>query len=108
MNYEEKSPVALSLSTAVIRRIPADGRLLRGLGYPVGIAALVRHGFVRVSGNKGSEIVHLTRKGLAVSSAYNERNQAVETDWRTRLGDESVTTLRRTLEDVSDPEVMGP
>ena len=108
MNYEEKSPVALSLSTAVIQRIPADGRPLRGLGHPAGIAALVRHGFVRVSGNEGSEIVHLTRKGFAVSSAYNERIQAVERDWRNMLGDESVTRLRRALEDVSGPEVMGP
>jgi hypothetical protein len=102
MNYEEKSPVALSLSGRVIRLIPPEGRPLLGLGDSAGLSALVRHGFLRVSGNAGREIVHLTRKGLAVSRAYDGRLQAVETEWRTEFGDVSITLLRRALEKVAE------
>jgi len=56
MQYEEQSPVALSLSTDVIRRIPAGGRPLRELGTSPGVSALIRHGFVRVSGASGREM----------------------------------------------------
>ena len=102
MNYEEKSPVALSLSGTVIRLIPPEGRPLQGLGDSAGISALVRHGFLRVSGNAGREIVHLTPKGLAVSCAYDGRIQAVETEWRNEFGDVSITLLRRALEEVAE------
>ena len=100
MNYEKKSPVALSLSATVIKRIPPEGRPLKGLGYPVGTSALERHGFVRVSGNNGSEVVYLTPKGFAVSEAFEERIRAVEAEWRNRFGNEPVIALRRALEDV--------
>jgi len=100
MDYEEKSPVALSLSATVIKRIPPQGRPLREIGNPVGISALERHGFVRVVGDKGSETATLTPKGHAVSEAYRERVREVESDWRDRFGDETVTSLRRALADV--------
>ena len=102
MNYEEKSPVALSLSGTVIRLIPPDGRTLQGLGDSAGISALVRHDFLRVSGNAGTEIVHLTPKGLAVSRAYSGRIQAVETEWRNVFGDVPITLLRRALEEMAE------
>jgi hypothetical protein len=102
MNYEEKSPLALSLSGTVIRLIPPAGRPLQRLGDSAGISALVRHGFLRVSGNAGREIVHLTPKGLAVSRAYDGRIQAVETDWCNEFGDVTITLLRRALEEVAE------
>ncbi|MGB6429869.1 MAG: hypothetical protein WBF06_04740 [Candidatus Acidiferrales bacterium] len=102
MNYEKKSPVALSLSLMVIKRIPLEGRPLQGLGPFAGISALDRHGFVRLSGSKGGEIIYLTRKGVAVKDAHDERIQAVETEWRKAFGNEPVTALRRALEDVAD------
>jgi hypothetical protein len=101
MNYEEKSPVALSLSGTVIRLIPPEGRSLQGLGDSAGISALIRHGFLRVSRNAGREIVHLTPKGLSVSCAYDGRLQAVETEWRKEFGDASINLLRRALEEVA-------
>ena len=102
MSYEEKSAVAHSLSTAVIKRIPAKGRPLRELDDSVGVAALVRHGFLRVSGNRGSETAFLTSRGLAVSDAYDSQIQAVEAKWRDRSGNESVMALRRALEELND------
>jgi hypothetical protein len=60
MQYEEQSPVALSLSTDVIRRIPVGGRPRRELATSPGVSALIRHGFVRVSGASGKEIASLT------------------------------------------------
>jgi hypothetical protein len=102
MNYEEESPIALSLSGTVIRLIPPEGRTLRGLGHSAGISALVRHGFLRVSGNAGGEIVHMTPKGHAVSCAYHGRIWAVETRWRNAFGDVSITLLRRVLEEAAD------
>jgi len=102
MNYEEESPIALSLSATVIRLIPPEGRTLRGLGHSAGISALVRHGFLRVSGNAGGEIVHMTPKGHAVSCAYHGRIWAVETRWRNAFGDVSITLLRRVLEEAAD------
>jgi len=102
MNYEKKSPVALSLSGTVIRLIPPEGRPLLGLGDSAGISALVRRGFLRVSSNAGREIVHLTQKGLAVSCAYGGRIEAVETEWRNEFGDVSITLLRRALEEVAE------
>jgi hypothetical protein len=102
MNYEEESPVALSLSATVIRLIPPEGRALQGLGHSAGISALVRHGFLRVSGNAGREIVHMTPKGLAVSRAYDGRIEAVETAWRKTFAEASITLLRRALEEVAE------
>jgi hypothetical protein len=101
MNYEEKSPVALSLSANVIRRIPPEGRPLLELGCPVGVSALNRHGFLRVSGDRGNELVCLTQKGFVVSDAHEGRTQAVEAEWRNRFGSEAVAALRRALEDVA-------
>ncbi|MGH9526246.1 MAG: hypothetical protein ACRD2F_06200 [Terriglobales bacterium] len=100
VSYEEKSPVALSLSASVIRHIPPEGRPRQGLGSPAGVAALHRHGFVRVSGGPGSEILCLTPKGVAVSAAYEERIRGVEREWRGAFGDKPVGALRRALEDV--------
>lgn len=102
IGYEERSPVALSLSATVIKLIPRHGRPLQGLGHSVGVAALARHGFVRVSINDGSEVVHLTPKGFAVSEAYDERLKAVEIEWRNVFGDKPVTALRQALEGVAN------
>jgi hypothetical protein len=102
MNYEETSPVALSLSGTVIRLIPPEGRPLQGLGDSAGISALVRHGFLRVSGNARREIVHLTPKGLSVSDAFDGRRQAVETEWHNKFGDVSIALLRRVLEEAAE------
>lgn len=38
-SYEKVSPVALSISAAVIKRIPPHGRPPQGLGYSAGVAA---------------------------------------------------------------------
>jgi hypothetical protein len=100
MNYEERSPVPLSLATAVIKRIPPDGRPVPGLGHSVGISALRRHGFVRVTGVAGGEVILLTPKGAAVSDAHEERLRAVETDWCSWLGSAQVDALRQALENV--------
>ena len=67
----------------------------------MGVSALERHGFVRVIGAGGSDIVTLTTNGRAVSEAYGERVRAVEADWRDRFGDENVASLRRALADVA-------
>ncbi|HUZ59356.1 MAG TPA: hypothetical protein VMU83_11290 [Hanamia sp.] len=102
MRYEEKSPVALSLSTTVIRYIPPGGCPLQDLGNSVGVSALLRHGFLRLSGTGANGTLSLTSKGLAVKSAYEERIRSVEADWRKDFGDISVTNLRRDLADVID------
>ncbi len=102
ISYEEMSPVAFSLSRTVIRLIPPEGRTLEGLGDSAGRSALVRHGFLRVSGSAGTETVHLTAKGLAVSCAYDGRMRAVETGWRNVFGDAPITLLRRALEEVAE------
>jgi hypothetical protein len=102
ISYEEESPVALSLSGTVIRLIPPEGRTLQELGHSAGVSALVRHGFLRVSGNAGREIVRMTAKGLAVSCAYDARIDTVETKWRKAFGDLSITLLRQALETVAE------
>lgn len=106
IDYEELSPVALSLSASVIKRIPPEGRPLRGLGDSVGVSALVRHGFLYASGNRGHETVHLTQKGAAVSEAFDQHMQAGETRWRNRFGHKPIAALRRALERVT--ETGGP
>lgn len=102
MKYEEKSPVALSLSTAVIRRVPPEGRPVYGIGYSVGISALDRHGFVQVSTVNGKEMVYLTSKGFAVSEAYEGWICEVETEWCKEFGTQVVTPLRRALEAIDN------
>jgi hypothetical protein len=101
MDYEKESPVALSLSTNVIKRIPADGRPLDELDDSVGVSALIRHGFLRVNDNGGRKTVLLTPRGLSVNIAYGGRIQAVEAEWRVRYGSESIAALRRALEEVT-------
>jgi hypothetical protein len=99
MQYEELSPVALSLSTTVIRQIPAEGRPLQELGRSPGVSALIRHGFVRVSGPSGREIACLTTRGLEVHSAYGERIHTVVTSWRQLFGKDRVAALVCALEE---------
>lgn len=101
MEYEERSPVALSLSTSVIARIPAEGRPLRGMGHSGGVSALVRHGFLRVGSDHGKELVYLTPKGHAVSAAHDERIHAIEMEWNNRFGAESMAELRSALEEAT-------
>jgi hypothetical protein len=102
IGYEERSPVALSLSTTIIGRIPPGGRFLRELGYSAGLSALARHGFVRVAGKNGAEVVTLTSQGCAVQDAYRERIQAVETEWRDGFGHETIASLRGQLEETAE------
>ncbi len=108
MKYEGKSPVALSLSAAVIKGIPPEGRPVYGLGYSAGMSALIRHGFARVGGFNDKEIVYLTRKGLAVSESYEAWIQEVETEWRSEFDNKPVTTLRRALEEVAQHYELCP
>ncbi len=100
MAYEERSPVALSVSASVIGRIPQEGRRLQELGHPVDVSAMLRHGFMRIRDDHGREIVYLTSKGLAVSAAYEERIRSVELEWSERSGAAAAETLRSALEDV--------
>jgi hypothetical protein len=102
MNYEERSPVALSLATTVIMRIPRSGRLVHELGSSGGISALRRHGFVRVTTAARGGIISLTPKGAAVFDAHEERLRAVETDWRNWFGSARVDALRLALQNVAD------
>jgi hypothetical protein len=99
MQYEELSPVALSLSTTVIRQIPAEGRPLRELGRSPGVSALIRHGFVRAIGRSGGEIACLTAGGLEVYRAYEKRIHTVETSWRQQFGKDRVAALLCALEE---------
>lgn len=98
IEYEERSPVALSLSTTIIRRIPAAGRSVRELGDSVGVSALVRHRFLSIRGTSDSGIATLTPRGTAVSEAYDRRVQEVEKTWRDCFGNEAVAAMRRSLE----------
>jgi hypothetical protein len=99
MQYEELSPVALSLSTAVIRQIPPEGRPLHELGRSPGLSAVIRHGFVRAGGTGGREIACLTARGLEVHRAYEKRIHTVETSWRQQFGKDRVTALVLALEE---------
>jgi hypothetical protein len=100
IDYEQKSPVALSLSMSIVMRIPADGRPLRGMGHSAGVSALVRHGFLRLGDAQGETRVHLTPRGNAVQAAHEKRIQEVETEWSHRFGAESIASLRLSLENV--------
>ena len=102
--YEQRSPVALSVSASVIGRIPPEGRPSQGLGHSADVSAMLRHGFVRIRSNRGKEIVYLTSKGLAVSAAHQERIRSVEWEWSERFGAVSIGTLRSALEDVVKTE----
>jgi len=94
MSYEEKSPVALSLSADIVLRVPAGGGAQQKSAH---VSALVRHGFLRLSGDR----IFLTEKGAAVRDAYAWRVAAVEDEWRGAFGDDVVTGLRRALLDVA-------
>lgn len=96
MGYEERSPVALSLSTTVLKQIPTGGRPLLGLGPSAGISALHRHGFVNVTDGA----IFLTERGLAVSQKCEGWMQAVEADWRRLFGEQPVSGLRQALEEL--------
>ncbi len=102
--YEERSPVALSVSASVIRRIPPEGAPLQGLGHSVDVSAMLRHGFMRIRSDHGREVVYLTSKGLAVGAAHEQRIRSVEVEWRQRFGAVSIGTLRSALEDVVKTE----
>lgn len=92
IDYENISPVALSLSTSVIRKVPDEGRPLKGLGNAAGMAALQRHGFLDL--NEGR--VALTAKGTGVRDSYEETIAQVEAAWRDRF-EGAVSRLREAL-----------
>lgn len=102
LEYEELSPVALSVSASILRRVPPGGRAARDIGVPRHLPTMERHGFVRIDGDGDDAIVFLTRKGRAVSDAYTDRVEAVEQAWRERSGGETVSRLRQVLETVAD------
>jgi hypothetical protein len=101
IDYERVPPVALALSASVIMHIPPKGRLVNELGNSVGVAALIRHGFLRVTGERDRLTAFLTQRGQTVNARYDERIGAVETDWCERFGNVAVAQLRRTLEEVT-------
>lgn len=107
MGYERRSPVALSVSASVIRRIPVEGRSLKGLGHSVDVSSLLRHGFLRLDPGKG-DTVWLTPMGLAVSSAHDGWIDSVELDWGQKYGSKSIAKLRSTLESVATKAVKTP
>jgi hypothetical protein len=98
MEYEKRSRFAFALATGVIQRVPPEGRPVRGLGHAPGISALVRHGFVRLSGAGAGQTISLTAAGAAVFAAHDDRVRAVETDWRQAFGPARIDALRRALE----------
>jgi hypothetical protein len=100
MDYETRSPVALSLSAAILVRIPAEGRPMEALGHSVGVSALRRHGFVRVEHQRGTWMIYLTSEGTSVRENYHDRIKAVEREWRDRLGGRTGPALRTALEAV--------
>jgi hypothetical protein len=100
MDYETRSPVALSLSTTILLRIPPQGCAIEEIGHSVGVSALHRHGFVRIERQRGTGVIHLTSNGTAVRENYHDRIKAVETEWRDRPGGRAVLALRTALEAV--------
>lgn len=102
MDYEKMSPVALSLSAAIVCRIPPEGCSLRELGNPIGASALIRHGFLQSVGASGKQHVTLTSKGRNVKSAHDRRVALVEAAWNHKFGDDLFTGLRGVLTEVSD------
>ena len=105
MQYEELSPVALSLSASVILQIPTEGRPLQELGRSPGVAALIRHGFVHASGPGGREIAWLTTRGLEVHRLYEKRIHTVETNWQRQFGKDRVAALVCALEEAGVRQV---
>jgi hypothetical protein len=108
MQYEELSPVALSLSTSVIRQIPEEGRPLHELGRSPGVSALIRHGFMHASGPSEREIASLTTRGLEVRRLYEKRIHAVETHWQRQFGKDRVAALVCALEEAGVRQASRP
>jgi hypothetical protein len=102
LEYEERSQVALSVTTSILRQIPSQGRPLHEVGMSSHLSTMERHGFVRIVSESDNRAVFLTTKGRAVNDAYMHRIEAVEHAWRERSGDETVSTLRKVLENVAD------
>jgi len=102
MQYEEKSPVALSLSTEVVCNIPVEGRPLREIGRSSGLSALIRHGFVRVISSGGTETAFLTPRGLEIQLAYEQRINGIETGWREKFSQDLITSLHCVLGEIAD------
>ena len=100
MSYEDRSPVALSLSSAVIRLIPPEGCSRKGLGHSVGISALMRHGFLRSDINRGNEFLYLTPSGASVQELYDQRISAVEAEWRLLFGDDTFVELELAVKSI--------
>jgi hypothetical protein len=100
MAYEERSPVAFSLSASIVMRIPAEGVSAHELGNSVGVSALVRHGFLHLSGAGRQALVHLTPRGTAVKTEHEELISAVESEWRSRFGAARIAALRSALEKI--------
>jgi hypothetical protein len=100
MAYEKQSPVALSLSASIIRRIPLEGQNIRELANRAGLSALARHGFLSFHGTGRNRHVLLTAKGIAVKNAFEERVRSIEMAWSDSFGSNSVPALCRALDAV--------
>jgi hypothetical protein len=108
MQYEELSPVAFSLSTTLIRQISAEGRLSEGLGRSLGLSALMRHDFVRITGSGSRQMVFLSPSGLKVYRAYETCIHMVEDGWRQQFGDHTVSSLIGVLAEAGGGQAAHP
>ena len=105
LEFERESEVSLAISANVLRVLGREPLPMRELPRLSGVskeAIAMAVGFLHERGYvEQAKLVTLTEKGLAAKSKYESLAWRIENDWRERFGDEAISGLRESLEELA-------
>ena len=110
IEFERESELSLAMSANVVRVLDKEGVRVRDLPLLTGVSKeavamsltfLTKQGYAFVepdaSGSR-AKVVQMTAKGRKAQKGYRHLVEAVEKRWQSRFGNDSVETLRESLE----------
>ncbi len=110
IEFERESDLSLAMSANVVRVLDKEGVRVRDLPLLTGVSKeavamsltfLTKQGYAFVepdaSGSR-AKVVQMTAKGRKAQKGYRHLVEAVEKRWQSRFGNDSVETLRESLE----------
>ncbi len=121
IEFERDSEVSLAISANVLRLVGEEAVRVRDLPRLAGVSKeaiavslnfLQKRGYAAVKSESSAsrvKVLTLTPKGRRAQDAYPQRLRAIEERWQTRLGDDTLRTLRESLERfVGEPTQASP
>jgi len=119
LDFEAESRISLPISANTLRVLDTTGVRVRDLPVRTGVSKeanamavgfLERHGCVEVVADPRTtrgKVVRLTTKGQGAQAKYGRTLTVTEERWRAHYGSDTLSTLRRTLEELGGDRPAG-